>query len=100
MTIAAVSSTRIARITFVDCMVIVKVRNQEKRIKKSSADCIHLAPSCTDKIKNGGEVGVDCGGPCRVKCDNQTCAAGQDCKSGVCARTKRCAGTRHWCFSE
>ena len=52
-----------------------------------------LGPTCSDNIRNQGETGVDCGGPCTVKCDNQTCSVGSDCKSGVCTRGK-CQGKR------
>jgi hypothetical protein len=46
---------------------------------------ICVAPSCTDKVKNGDETGVDCGGSCMLKC-----AAGQGCKADVdCKRTLR-----------
>jgi hypothetical protein len=43
------------------------------------------APSCTDKVKNGTETDIDCGGTCATKCDNQkACKVAADCKSGVC----------------
>src|SRR5262249_27226569 len=29
---------------------------------------LHKAPSCTDNRQNGGETGVDCGGPCARAC--------------------------------
>lgn len=32
---------------------------------------IFQAPSCVDKKQNGGEFGVDCGGPCAMYCKNQ-----------------------------
>jgi hypothetical protein len=47
---------------------------------------------CQDKVKNGLETDVDCGGqtcaPCSAK---QSCAQGSDCDSAICdAATKRC----------
>ena len=43
------------------------------------------APTCSDKIKNGDEADVDCGGsscpPCGV---GKTCAKAQDCAGGAC----------------
>jgi len=42
--------------------------------------------SCSDGIKNGDEVGVDCGGTkCTKKCDGAACAMAADCKSNFCA---------------
>ncbi|MBY0294345.1 hypothetical protein K2Q08_03375 [Patescibacteria group bacterium] len=32
----------------------------------------YRAPTCTDGIKNGGEMGVDCGGACSLLCQDQT----------------------------
>jgi hypothetical protein len=51
--------------------------------------------SCTDKIKNGSETDVDCGGgicpPCSV---SKACAIPTDCKSLFCsAFDKTCTGT-------
>ena len=31
---------------------------------------VYKAPSCSDGIKNEGEQGIDCGGPCRTLCQN------------------------------
>lgn len=36
-----------------------------------SYDKIFPAPMCTDKIKNGTETGVDCGGPCSLRCSSE-----------------------------
>ena len=49
------------------------------------------APTCTDRIKNGTEADIDCGGSCAAKCgDGKACAATKDCTSGVCTN-KVCA---------
>lgn len=46
-------------------------------------------PTCTDKVQNQDETGVDCGGPC-LPCDiDQPCKSnadceGQYCKDGLC----------------
>jgi hypothetical protein len=46
---------------------------------------------CTDKAKNGKETDVDCGGGDCPKCDAMdTCAADDDCESGVCDATNAC----------
>lgn len=31
---------------------------------------LHTTPTCTDGAQNAGEVGVDCGGPCALVCQN------------------------------
>ena len=41
-------------------------------------------PGCDDNIKNGGETGSDCGGPCPRCPDGEGCLDGVDCESGVC----------------
>ena len=43
------------------------------------------AASCSDGISNGGETGVDCGGPCGSCANGQGCCAGADCQSGNCS---------------
>lgn len=44
-----------------------------------------LPPTCTDRIKNGDETDVDCGGGLCVRCDDaQGCTRGADCFSGSC----------------
>jgi hypothetical protein len=50
------------------------------------------APSCTDKVKNGAETDVDCGGGTCPKCaDTKACLAGTDCVDAVCdAVAKTC----------
>jgi hypothetical protein len=56
-------------------------------------------PSCTDTVKNGTEVNVDCGGGACPGCgDGQACTAAADCASGncfnnVCAPTPTAFGT-------
>jgi hypothetical protein len=46
------------------------------------------APSCTDKVKNGIETDVDCGGSCGKCLYGKTCGVPQDCQSGVCTNNK------------
>ena len=43
--------------------------------------------TCDDGIQNGGETGVDCGGPtsCPRCAPGGGCASGSDCASGVCS---------------
>ncbi len=40
--------------------------------------------TCGDGIQDGGESGVDCGGPCAPCADGVTCRAPHDCASGFC----------------
>ena len=67
-----------------------------------SADCLSgvcdtktftcTQASCTDKVKNGQETDVDCGGPVCPKCDNgKLCGKNTHCKSGKCdPKTGKC----------
>jgi hypothetical protein len=42
-------------------------------------------PSCTDKVANGSETDIDCGGSCSDRCaDDQKCVADGDCTSTFC----------------
>jgi len=50
-------------------------------------------PSCLDRIQNGTETGVDCGGGCRPCAAGVACVAATDCDSGVCDGTVCAAGT-------
>ena len=46
---------------------------------------VNLSPTCIDKIRNQGETGIDCGGPCTSKCAlGQECLSNGDCTSGTC----------------
>ena len=38
--------------------------------------------TCSDGVKNQGEAGVDCGGPCPAKCPGAPCANGDVCANG------------------
>ena len=70
---------------------------------KNSGDCVSgvcdtkigacAKASCTDKVKNGDETDVDCGGLLCPKCvTGKPCKTGGDCVSGVCdAKTNTCA---------
>jgi hypothetical protein len=56
------------------------------------------APSCTDKVQNGGETGVDCGDSIITLCpacgDGVACKANSDCTSLNCDTT-----TTHKCLA-
>jgi hypothetical protein len=46
---------------------------------------LYLRPQCDDRIRNGTESDVDCGGDTCLPCVmGQRCAAGSDCESGTC----------------
>jgi len=46
-------------------------------------------PTCTDKIKNGNETDIDCGGGTCPKCANgKTCKGATDCINGMCSGAK------------
>ncbi len=50
-------------------------------------------PTCTDKSRNGDELGTDCGGACK-KCDGAECAADAECVSNLCNKTCVPPGTK------
>ncbi len=51
------------------------------------ASKVCAASTCFDKVKNGTETDIDCGGSCYPCADGKTCAAAKDCASGVCSST-------------
>jgi hypothetical protein len=56
-------------------------------------------PTCSDGARNGGETGVDCGGPtmCR-RCDTgEGCTSPTDCANGNCDPTMRCSAVAATC---
>jgi hypothetical protein len=42
------------------------------------------SPTCNDGRENGGEAGVDCGGPCGLACGTGGCSSDADCESRNC----------------
>ncbi len=42
-------------------------------------------PACDDRMLNGGESDLDCGGPCPGCSVGQMCSSSLDCLSGLCA---------------
>jgi len=46
---------------------------------------------CDDGVQNGGELGVDCGGPCRA-CLGAHCLLDTECGSGICSDNLCCTG--------
>jgi len=41
-------------------------------------------PSCTDKVKNQDETGVDCGGSCKPCSIGKPCSSNEDCSDSYC----------------
>ncbi len=58
----------------------------------SDSDCLSdvcvagrcAAPSCSDRVLNGSESAVDCGGACAPCGPQQHCRRAEDCASGAC----------------
>jgi hypothetical protein len=44
----------------------------------------YLNPQCSDRIRNGSETDMDCGGSCRPCVAGRSCDSGGDCESGNC----------------
>jgi hypothetical protein len=42
---------------------------------------------CRDRVRDGGETDVDCGGGCLPCAASQACTAADDCQSGTCTAT-------------
>jgi len=56
----------------------------------STGDAAPVDLECTDKILNGNETDIDCGGPKCPRCvDGKKCVAGTDCGGGFCELTTR-----------
>jgi hypothetical protein len=52
--------------------------------------CTH--PTCFDKVQNGTESDIDCGGTCLTKCaDNSKCNLNSDCANDWCNASGKCA---------
>jgi hypothetical protein len=46
----------------------------------------YTAPTCSDGVQNGGETGVDCGGPCAASCcAHDTCTVGSALDPATCS---------------
>lgn len=53
--------------------------------QSSNEDCSKLLrSSCSDKLRNGNESDVDCGGSCQGCPDGKRCDEDSDCVSGAC----------------
>src|SRR6185436_14516504 len=66
----------------------------ETAIDCGGTSCPACTGNCDDGLKDNGEVGIDCGGPCSAKCPNGTdCTANTDCNSGYCIDNVCCEST-------
>ncbi len=48
-------------------------------------------PTCFDRVRNGAESDLDCGGGCRACQDGEACTAPSDCQSNACTTAAVCA---------
>ncbi|CAF5007665.1 unnamed protein product [Rotaria sp. Silwood1] len=49
-----------------------------------------VAATCNDGVRNGGEIGIDCDGPCVKRCYGRACSLPDHCWSGVCGTNRTC----------
>jgi hypothetical protein len=78
-------------------------RKKGKKGKKGKKDKKKKkrAPTCFDRVTNGSESDVDCGGTCPRCVDGKRCASGGDCQSGFCTGTcQRCSTTPNNCNAD
>jgi len=58
--------------------------SNEECASSACKDAVCAAPSCDDAVKNGDELGTDCGGACPACSEGEACERATDCASGVC----------------
>lgn len=79
---------RAGRDCHVDADCVDSVCAAEAACESEGEDCptpfCQLA-TCTDRVKNGDETGVDCGSACEKCANGGGCALDRDCESGHCA---------------
>jgi hypothetical protein len=81
----------------------VDTRTSTAHCGACGADCasrvcvgsVCLAPTCTDRVRNGVETDVDCGGSCPACARCQSCGADRDCADGACGAQRRCTVRRN-----
>jgi hypothetical protein len=58
----------------------------------ASSRCSTVAPAnpCRDRVANGDETDVDCGGPCQPCADGLACSVAADCQSNACGQLGSC----------
>lgn len=55
--------------------------------QSSNCEAKHcVSASCSDGEVNGGETGLDCGGPCAPCNNGEACATNDDCQSALCTQ--------------
>ncbi|MBK6532720.1 MAG: hypothetical protein IPF99_24935 [Deltaproteobacteria bacterium] len=59
--------------------------------RRASAPAAPPAARCDDRVRNGTETDVDCGGSCARCALCQSCTVGSDCASGTWAHGRRAA---------
>jgi hypothetical protein len=60
-------------------------------VSKSSAVTVNVLLNsdyaCSDRVKDGEESDIDCGGDCKLKCGNgKDCSINSDCKTSFCVK--------------
>lgn len=70
---------------FSDPISGIKITLNARTATNATVAVAFNGPKCNDGIKNGSEVGVDCGGVCNACPAGQTCQMHQDCQSFACS---------------
>jgi hypothetical protein len=72
-------------LSLVACLLVSACSDAKRPQPIVQYDMTSIPPSCTDKMKNGDETDIDCGGASCPKCANgQACGKKTDCMSGFC----------------
>ena len=74
---------RSGTVSLVRCAIVALVVSLLSASACSSVDAADEA-SCIDSIKDGDEIGVDCGGTCTTLCTGAGCTTNAECASAKC----------------
>lgn len=79
------------------CLIYADCESNTCTNKVCQAEVVHPDASCNNKVKDGSEVDVDCGGACNKCQDDKACADDSDCLGSTCINNKCLTPT---CFDQ